>query len=207
MQGMYIKRHNAAVTMVTAAIAKGARGGCYMVMDACAEEDTPSFSAGTRLPAWLLPTVPKEIRKKMRPDLLVIPGIPLAVGTRARYPGPSADQRRNLTVHIVELGYTGDLRHAEKQHDKAVQHRQLMQALQDHGWTVRYTPREAISLGVGGTVRKDLKQLLMDMGTTAAEASQCSSTLHHHAVTALNDMVKCRRFMERSQQGTAPGVG
>lgn len=49
-------RHNKAVRCITRTLSRGAEGGCFMVMDACAANDSPPYSAGTRVPRWLIPS-------------------------------------------------------------------------------------------------------------------------------------------------------
>ena len=51
---------------------------CFTVMDATAKRDAPDTVYDTRLPAWLLPQVPDSTRAKMRPDILLVDGLPLA---------------------------------------------------------------------------------------------------------------------------------
>lgn len=198
LHAMYIKRHNVAVQIVADAIHKGTRGGCYTVMDACAEEASREYSAGTRLPSWLLPGASNAVRAKMRPDLLLIPSLPTHAtdGTPSRpYRGPT--QRDQHTVHIIEVGYTGDLRHNEKNAEKSQQHESLASALRTAGWKVQYDKAEAVTLGVGGTIRKDLRPLLISLGAPALAATQCCVQLHEHAVRTANDIILRRRKLEQ----------
>ena len=141
--------------LIADTIHKGRYGGCYTVLDACAKDASPEYSSGTRLPKWLLPNIPDIKRNKMRPDLLLIPTIPLTKTEQATpYNGPS--DRSKHTVFVLEIGYTGDLRHDEKNEHKAKQHAKLASRLKASGWKMRYTPKEAITLGFGGTIRNDL---------------------------------------------------
>ena len=77
---MHIARHNKAVGLIQDAIASGPLGGSYMVMDACGRDATPDTVAATRLPPRLLPTMPARVRDKLRPDILIIEGLPLHAG-------------------------------------------------------------------------------------------------------------------------------
>jgi hypothetical protein len=195
MHAMYIKRHNHAVCTIARYLSKGRNGGCFMIMDATARQNLPDYVADSRLPDWLLPNTPEGIRSKMRPDLLLIPELALRHTQHPGYQGP-ADMDR-YTVHIVEAGYTADTNHTEKQHEKAEQHRQLASELRAAGWNVRYTGREAISLGFGGTIRKDLRPLLISLGLSNRDSQQCCYDLHDQAIHTLNDIVYLRRQMER----------
>ena len=166
-----------------------------MVMDASSMESLPDYAAGTRLPKWLLPSVTEKKRPKLRPDLLLIPSIPRTETLSPEYMGPP--NRNKHTVHILEVGYTADTNHTQKQHDKAQQHEELAQLLTTEGWQVRYTSQEAISLGFAGTIRKDLRPLLTALGASNEAAKKCCNGLHAHAVDNVNDIVVARRQLER----------
>ena len=58
IKSMHIVRYNKAVGLIQDAIASSPLGGSYMVMDACGRDATPDTVAATRLPPWLLPTMP-----------------------------------------------------------------------------------------------------------------------------------------------------
>ena len=197
MHAMYIKRHNHAVCQIARYLSKGRNGGCFMIMDATSRQDLPDYVADNRLPSWLLPNTPADTLCRMRPDLLIIPELPLHSTRRDGFECP--DDKGRYTVHIIEVGYTADTNHAEKQHEKAEQHRQLATELRAVGWNVRYTDMEAISLGFGGTIRKDLRPLLISLGVTSRDAQQCCYDLHDHAVRMLNDIVSLRRQLERGR--------
>ena len=164
------------------AVAKGSHGGCYAVMDACAEADKPAWVASTRLPQWLLSGTPRDAIESMRPDLLLIPSIPLNRGLSAGYKGPARHTRKNHPVYILEVGYTSDTNHEAKKHAKAQQHEALANLIRAAGWKVVYTPLEAISLGFGGTVRKDLAPLLRSLGVSGTRARDTCTKLHEQAV-------------------------
>jgi hypothetical protein len=200
MKALYIARHNKAVHTIAENIAKGEKGGCYMVMDACAKADTPAYVDSTRLPAWLLPQVPAARLKKMRPDLLLIPTISLRDSVNGDLPR-SKSERKQHTVHILEVGYTSDTNHERKKHIKAEQHAQLADLLRAAGWTVCYTTNEAITLGHGGSIRKDLPTLLRSLGLSAKRADRTCAKLHSHAVTSALGIVCCRRGLEKEDTG------
>jgi ribonuclease HI len=195
MHAMYIKRHNTAVCHIARHLSKGRHGGCYMIMDATSQINLPDYVANSRLPQWLLPNTAPDALSKMRPDLLVIPDLPLHLTQMAGYEGPQGKDR--YTVHIIEVGYTADTNHEAKRHEKLEQHRQLAAALRDAGWNVKYTDMDAISLGFGGTIRKDLRPLLVSLGVASRDALRCCHELHDHAVSMLNDIVYARRQLER----------
>ncbi len=198
----YIKRHNEAVQMIGEAIQHGYQGNGVMLMDATSAANTPDYVTGTRLPEWVLPQVPSKKRNKLRPDILWIPTLtPRTIRCpqwlQARRQGQPAQHK----VYIIEVGYTGDLRHKEKIEEKLKQHEELATLLREAGWEVQYTRREAVTLGVGGTIRNDLVPLLRELGVPAQRASACCTSLHRHAVSWLQRLVKMRRHDEARGPG------
>ncbi len=193
----YIKRHNEAVQLIGETIQHGRNGHGFMLMDATSAANIPGYVTGTRLPQWLLPTVAPDKLEKFRPDILWIPTL---TPTQARCPRWLAARMRGdppgHKVYILEVGYTGDLRHKEKIAEKLAQHAELAALLTEAGWEVQYTRREAITLGVGGTIRNDLAPLLRELSVPARRANACCDNLHHHAVSWLHRIVKMRRHHE-----------
>ena len=105
--------HNTAVCRIHDALASGSNGGCFIIMDATAKRAAPDTVYDTRLPAWLLPDVPVSTRAKMRPDILLIAGLPLAsvrgLGVNKRLSTPALKTlQRNCTVHVIEVGYCSE---------------------------------------------------------------------------------------------------
>jgi ribonuclease HI len=207
MQGHINNRHNAAVRRVAKMVHRGALSGRYMTMDAGAEPNPPYIDkSATIVPAWMLPQVPFNELKKMRPDILVIDGMALESAQREDLTEAAdlADfaPRPNdaYTVHLVEVGYCGDLNHARKREEKQEQHTRLIAALQARGWAVKL---HVITLGHSGTLPKYLHKTLMDLGATSTAAKACAAKLHIHAVQKAKDMIAVRRMMERQQQHPA----
>ena len=80
-----------------------------MVMDACGRDATPDTVAATRLPPWLLPTMPARVRDKLRPDILIIEGLPVHAGIALTTASPSLSHlQRSCRIHIIEVGYCSD---------------------------------------------------------------------------------------------------
>lgn len=180
MKALYIDRHNKAVRCITKTLSQGAKGGCFMVMDACAADDSPPYSAGTRVPRWLIPSdiVSDDDLKRLRPELLLIPTISLKNARRQwRLPTNAADRSQH-TVHLIEVGYCHDTMHERKLTLKASQHTALAGYLRQAGWQAKYSAQEAISLGVGGTIRKDLRSLLSAHRATPTQTDRCCNSLH-----------------------------
>jgi hypothetical protein len=220
LHAMHTQRHNTAVQRICEAIHDGENGGCFIFMDACAQADLPDHvHSRTRLPGWLFrdakialwraahrhcalhqrqpPTSMRDLLDNVpfRPDLLIIPSLPLSATQAAGYEGPSGKKKPEII--IVEVGYTGDARHGLKQHEKADQHGVLASVLRQAGWKVTYTPKECVSLGFAGTIPATLPRLLHRLGATAAVTRTTCRELHDHAVTYLNNIVCSRRRLER----------
>ena len=116
---------------------KGKFGGGLMIMDAGKATDLPHYCSSNRVPAWMLPHLGAEDTQRMRPDILFVPNLPSRVTRRKRYQGPGDKSKH--TVYIIEVGYTGDLQHAEKLAQKTTQHEKLAAELRKAGWEVCYT--------------------------------------------------------------------
>ncbi len=74
--------------------------------------------------------------------------------------------RSEHDVYIIEVGYTGDLQHADKLAQNTIQHAQLKEELTRAGWTVHYTEAQIVPLGSTGTLMNTLNlQPTHDRGT------------------------------------------
>ena len=193
MHSIITKRHNQAVQIIMRHIARGTRSGGFALMDATAQSELPTYVAGNHPPRWMFDphNCPSdEDRKIMRPDILYIPSLPLQDTQHRGYRGPTTP----LTVYILEVGYTSDWNHAAKKEVKDQQHARLASYLTAAGWDVKYASREAITLGFAGTIHKDLRPLLTELGVRNPAA--CAIELHHHAIRYLNVLVRKRRVRE-----------
>ena len=175
-----------------------------MVVDACAAAATPTHVASTRLPAWLLPTTTEEDRRKMRPDLLIIPTLDLAAVAQGRHP-QNPEEWATHTVHILEVGYVADTRHEQKQQEKLAQHQRLVEALQAEGWQVKFSTPEAVSLGYTGTIHKNLPLLLSQLGNSAEQVNACCNDLHAlHWTSVINTHRRQRERKPMHRDGRPP---
>ena len=102
-----------------------------MFADAEGYEKYPAQSRTTGkrcLPRWVLPSS----KQTSKPDLVVFPGTQQADVDDKR--ASKKAYRRQQTVHLIEVGYTGDFGiHARVAH-KLNQHRDLQANLLQHGW-------------------------------------------------------------------------
>jgi hypothetical protein len=196
-----VARHDTAVRLIQQAIAKGSKGNSYTIMDAGKESDLPEEVAAKRLPQWLLCGVPDDVRQKIRPDLLVIEGLPCT--TRAIASG----QLNHTKMHVIEVGYGSDTNHADKETEKMAQHQAFLTKLREQefcrkgGALVFY---HVITLGRCGTVQASLSTLLQtQLGVGESQATTCIRKLHRKAVHWVQKFYIHRMTSDLSQ--TAPG--
>ena len=188
MRAEYVKRHNDAVRMTVRALQRGRHGGAFTIMDAAARDlDTD----GNRFPQFLLPVLEETKRRKMRPDILRILGLPA-------HPTPSdiaraTSHQSTCTIQLVEVGYCSDFSWKRKLEEKQAQHVALAQALTEAGWKVE---THYIILGNCGTIYKPTLATLQDLGLTAAQATTLCNELNIHAIFLLHEIVCARRELE-----------
>jgi ribonuclease HI len=110
MKGAYIKRHDQAVKIVQRSITKGGLGGTYMIMDAGKLEDLPDSVQRKTLPDELRPSeIPSEQWGKMRPDILIIPGLMANEQQHAELIVALRAAGHIVTSHVITLGTTGTI--------------------------------------------------------------------------------------------------
>jgi hypothetical protein len=214
---MKISRHDSSVKLVQKAIALSPLGGYYTIMDAGAEKDLPKDVHGKRLPAWLLPPVDASLteaeraeqeltRKKLRPDILVIEGLSASdtTGPAEAVRSHIASRLKQLTVHVIEVGYTSDIDHEGKSDVKTAQHEALVAELKKAGFEVKY--HEPFTLGRCGSIPASLINTFkkaFKMSTHRAE--EYANKLTRHAVHWVDKMYTHRMCLEASGGSGAPG--
>ena len=122
MKASYIKRHDIAVKIIQRSVAKGGLGGTYMIMDAGRATDLPASVRQKHLPESLRPpSIPAQTWGKMRPDILILPGL-------QAHENPLASEK--YTIIVAEIGYCSDTNHTVKIRAKQQQqHAALLAAL------------------------------------------------------------------------------
>jgi hypothetical protein len=204
MKSAYIERHNKAVRMIFKTLQAGPHGSWCAVMDAGKKENLPP-GVTPRMPDWSLTDVPDGTRDRMRPDIAIIEGVTPQQAAEGKWP-TSHEQRSKCTVHLFEVGYTGDTRHAEKHAAKTHQHSQLAVLLRAAGWQVTYAPSPAagpngrdniFTLGVAGTIPKTLAPRLAALSAPRDEAQATCKALHLHAVKTAHSITTLRRSLQR----------
>ena len=202
LRAMYIARHNHAVRKVAAALCKHT-DAAYTVLDACRADELGTHGADSnRVPEFLLPLAPEAERRRMRPDILRVQGLPPAP-TPEQIAGACAAKHMHA-ISIVEVGYTSDTQWQEKLRQKEGQHAELTAALREAGWTAECL---VILLGRTGTVYKRDLAALHSMGIGKAAARTLLTKLSAHAVLAAHDIGMTRRRLERTPAASRAGVG
>jgi phosphoribosylcarboxyaminoimidazole (NCAIR) mutase len=175
-----VARHDTAVRLIQQAIAKGSKGNSWMLMDAGKASELPEEVAGKRLPVWLLPSESEELRQKLRPDIVIVEGLPSNTIVAEN------DRLRNTKIHVIEVGYGSDTNHADKETEKMAQHQAFLTKLREQefcrggGAPVFY---HVITLGRCGTVPASLSTLLQThLGVGESQATTCIRKLHRSAV-------------------------
>ena len=220
-KAMYIARHDQALRMILQSIVKGDHGGYYIIADIGRADLTEHMGVSAkRIPAWLLPdsclaraNIDPADRSRVRPDILLVemtqsecanykrgdhrhPELSTIMShqTTSRTNGSAGPQRRK--VWLIEGGYTSDTRHLEKLAEKKDQHCSLMNALEDRGLDARLM---IFTFGVGGTVYKQSKEDMSQLGVDAAGITKTLKEIHLHSVTTAVAIITQRRILDRQK--------
>jgi ribonuclease HI len=196
MKSMQISRHNEAVKTILKCIRKGNMGASYCLMDAgiLNHSETEELDAEeSRIPAWMLPNIPWEIRTKMRPDILVAENVTQNDFQNGQPSDVQALKARAI-IRIVEVGYCMDLSSRAKFEAKAEQHKLLCQYLKNEGWNV-VTP-EILIFGATGSVFNTAESSLMRLGADRSSAQNTLKTIHVASVTWAHKILIARRQLE-----------
>ena len=98
-----------------------------------------------------------------------------------------------MKVMIVEVGYTSEIRYAEKLQEKMTQHGKLQRALSRVGFEVSILP---VILGTTGGVFNINLDSLRAVGISAERALHLINTLSKHAVDYMQTIIEMRRLMQ-----------
>ena len=145
----------------------------------------------------MLPGVHKDIRDKMRPDLLLIEHLST---NDAKYfdlwPSEKRDRLRSTcTMHTFEIGYGSNFNHEEKIEEKNTQHDKLHEELRKAGW--KNIRKHIIALGTGAYVFKDTEELLKSLEVPPHVVQKLMQNLHKLAVEKISDIETSRRILEK----------
>jgi hypothetical protein len=197
LRGLVILRHNDAVRTLARALSLSTHlGDGLLCMDA-GKEGTDTL--GTRIPPWILPKVKEAVRDGMRPDILFMQNAPDVYAKRTM----PLEDKTGVTLHLIELGYGPDTRYEEKRAAKQLQHKALVAALTDEGWTVQV---HTIIIGNGGTVFVDLQQFLRDtLKLTKQNQQKIARKIIRITVERAHQLLKTRRWLERAGPASTSG--
>jgi hypothetical protein len=143
---------------------------------------------------------------RLRPDLLLIHGLPAATAPlhdAVLSPAALSRLQSSCVVHILELGYTHDSCYSDTLSAKRTQHAELITLLVAAGWTL-FSPPDAppvphvCLLGSFGTVFSIISPALSALGVPAVATPRLLRALHVHAVRFSFSIICARRRLERS---------
>ena len=195
MKSHYISRHNQAVLLIHKAISQGGLGGSFCVVDATKASKTPVGAESNRLPPWLLPDLTTAKRNKLRPDILLIQGLPTV--NAQRFGNLTRQQQQAIhgtsQIHLIEVGYASNTRYTEKLAEKLQQHAELIGLLRDQGWKVQC---HGVVLGTGAFIFNDTVRMFDTLLVPAPSKHSALQTLHRLAALKVHDILICRRRLE-----------
>ena len=140
LASIIIKRHNVALTKIYSCIAlHSPLNQFYTILDATDEHSLPHGVSSNRIAKWILPQIPDDERRKLRPDMMIFEHLPSHIASsvdpnRALLPYEIARFKQLAIVHVFELGYTSNL--SLTQLRKLKQHTLLVRHLINEGWNV-----------------------------------------------------------------------
>ena len=156
-----------------------------MIMDAGRLADLPTTVQRKSLPPDLKPpAITEETWRKMRPDILILPGL-------QTHDEPVAAEK--YTIIIVEIGYCSDTNHEVKIRAKQQQHAELATTLRNAGHTVQM---HTITLGTTGTIHMDLQTTLSTLLIDPPARKTLVAKLHLHATSSAGNILVMRRHLE-----------
>jgi hypothetical protein len=184
MKACYIQRHNETVAAVSKAIANGKKGRWLLVADLRKDvlgglSEQQRKEVASRIPAYMLPEVDGDVRKKMRPDIMFVDRLDEGSHEWDSTSGGLASMKKECKVYILEVGYCRDSAATRKRAEKKRQHRALREALEKEGWAVQDIP---LVFGHCGSVYGHELDALVQLGVDKKDALTLLRRLHAHAV-------------------------
>ena len=207
LKACYIARHNKALLRIHSAFMQGSKATSLLILDATARDQLPHGVYHNRIPQWMLPTVPPDILKKLRPDILLMDGFPLSEAPKPTMSRLSQMDLRRIqqrcTLVIAELGYTIESLYSERLTDKRQQHLHLVSLLLAAGWNIAFNLADFdyvhfIILGSAGTIFCNVHSTLLYLGLSPSQVVKLLSSLNTHATQSAFSIVTLRRHIEKS---------
>ena len=121
--------------------------------------------------------------------------------------GAPGAQRRKVTVHIAEAGFSSDFGHRRKCEGKQRHYQPLIEELEKAGWNV-HRKVHVIKIGVRATVPVQNDEVLKDLGVSEKKSRKSLQqdlvwTSAKHAATTIAQF----RKIQRRKPGPRTGVG
>ena len=141
----------------------------------------------------------EQTRKKLRPDILVIEGLSAkdTTGPIEEVRSHIASRLKQLTVHVIEVGYGSDIDHATKESDKRSQQEALVAVLQKAGFAVTF--HDPVTLGRCGSIPTSLiNTFKKTFKMSTHRADEYANKLTRHAVHWVDKMYTHRMCLEAS---------
>ena len=183
IHGQVTARHGKAVHLLTQAARAGHIGNCCMFTDAEGYEMYPAQSKTTGkrcLPRWVLPFS----KQTSKPDLVVFPGTRQADVDNKR--ACKIAFRRQQTIHLIEVGYTGDYGLHDRVAHKLTQHSELQAKLLDHSW--KEVHMHAFVIGHTGMQPQSNMAVLQALQLN--DANSLLATVHMHSVDTCYSLLR-----------------
>ena len=158
-----------------------------MFTDAEGYEKYPAQSKTTGkrcLLSWMLPFS----KQTSKPDLVVFPGTRQADVDNKR--ASKIAFRRQQTVHLIEVGYTGDYGLHDRVAHKLTQHSELQAKLLDHGWKEVHMH----AFVIGHTGMQPQSNMAVLQALQVDNANSLLAAVHMHSVDTCYSLL---RFYEQ----------
>jgi hypothetical protein len=154
-----------------------------------------------RVPEWVLPNVPQEVRIKMRPDIMHISGV-----SEEPEANELEDIKSRAEISIIEVGFTMDYNYSAKKKEKEDQHSTLKDELVKEGWKIKW--QRNFIIGVGGVLYKDNRDFLeKDLGLDSDDTRRVMNKIQRIAVKGTHQAIRIRRHAEHGTSQGGGGVG
>jgi ribonuclease HI len=201
MKRLTVARHNKLSTMILKAVQKGRMGNNLTIADVGKQKQKRMQLKGvryTRVPRWMIPKTNNFLRKKLRPD-----GLLMRLNVKRR--GDKVDRRqikeaKKHPVYIVEVKVCSDTNHEAKIKQATRQHEQLLLELYRNKW--KRTELVTLTIGASGTITHKTVEGLKKLGIEDnCQRDRLCKQLHNTAIKYLHIMV-----VERRKREAAMGV-
>ena len=206
MKALQISRHDEAGRLILKEVLRGKHGASHVVADLGRYEKVKGLGIDdNRVDKDLLPDqafvragLSRQMRSKMRPDILM--ARPINMGSNCRKRKRIMERCSAQHIDVVEVGYTSEGRYHDKLEEKLNQHKELVNLLTLAGHTVK---THVIVLGSTGGLFRSTTEALVALGVEHTRCNKLLRRLHVHSIRWLHTMVKKRRQLESTHSPQA----